>query len=108
MLFHLLPPSEAFLEKLEELVFRSHFFKLDEVQRVKNEVLLDYIRKKEDIAMSIENEEVFEDPPQFEYITRNLITHQNYVIEPTTNGCKCDVCSKDSNCCPQLVQHVSD
>lgn len=107
--FHLLPPDEAFRQTLEELVFRNHFFKLDEVQRVKNEVLLDYIRKKEDITVTIENEEDFNDPPDFQYITKNTLTDGMYLMETTNqNGCKCKVCSKDSDCCPKLMKRVSD
>lgn len=53
--FHLLPEDEKFSQTLESLIFKNNFFKLDEIQRCKNEELLERIRKKEDISVTIEN-----------------------------------------------------
>lgn len=103
--FHLVPPDDKFRENLEELVFKNHFFKLDEMQRRKHDELLERIMKKEDIAVTIENDEDFDDPPRFEYITKNFLSDEMYVIERDNgvNGCKCKKCSKESaECCPQL------
>lgn len=103
VLFHLLPKDDAYLKNLEELVFKNHFFKLDEVQRQKNDALLEKIRKKEDVVVTIENEEDFSDPPKFEYITKNFLTDEIYMIDNNNvKGCKCKDCSKDSDCCPKL------
>lgn len=107
--YHLLPPNDAFREKLEELVFRNYFFNLEIVQRVKNDIFFDCVRKKEDIPLLMENEEDFGDPPQFEYITKNILTDKVYLVEAIKiHGCECVVCSKDSNCCPKLMKEVSD
>lgn len=103
--YHLLPPDENFRQSLEDLVFKNFFFKLDEVQRQQNDVLLDSIRKKEDIKVTIENDEDFNAPPKFEYITKNFLTDKMYVIELNkVSGCKCNDCSKDSDCCPKLMK----
>lgn len=103
--FHLLsPPDEVFCKNLEELVFKNYFFKLDESQRKKHDELLERIRKKEDIMVTIENDEDFDDPPRFEYITKNFLSDEMYVIDHQgINGCKCKTCSRESSeCCPQL------
>ena len=98
------PPDEKFIEILDDLVFKSVFFKLDEIQRFKNTELLERIRKKEDIKVTIENDEDFDDPPRFEYITKNFLSDEMYVIDHNgVNGCKCKTCSRESaECCPQL------
>lgn len=106
VLYHLTPPSEPFIAKLEELVFKNWFLKLDEVQQAKKSILLDCIRKLEDVPLSIENDEDFEFPPEFEYITKNLLTEETCVIEPKSIGCECVVCSKDSDCCPNFMKQV--
>lgn len=103
--YHLISPSDdKYRENLEELVFKNHFFKLDQIQRSKHDELLERICKKEDIIVTLENDEDFDDPPRFEYITKNFLSDEMYVIEHNgINGCKCKTCSKDSaECCPRL------
>lgn len=102
--FHLVPTDEAYSKNLENLIIRNQFFKLDQVQRMQNDDLLERIKKKEDVKVTIENDEDFCAPPSFEYITKNFLTDELYMIENTGGalGCKCKVCSKDSDCCPQL------
>jgi hypothetical protein len=102
--YHLLPTDEKYRENLEKLVYANYFFKLDEVQRQRNDELCDIICKKEDINVTIENEQDFDDPPTFNYITKNFLVDDVYVIEQkSVNGCKCKDCSKDSECCPKLM-----
>lgn len=101
--FHLLPPNEKYQEKLEQLVFKNHFFKLDQIQRQLNDEFLKKIDDMEDVMVTIENEEDFDDPPNFKYITKNFLTDELYVIDPSpVAGCECTDCSKDSDCCPKL------
>lgn len=101
--YHLLPEEETFKKNFEEAVFKNHFFKLDEHQRQLHDELQAQIRNKEDILVSIENDEDFSDPPNFEYVTKSFLTDEvNTVGNQNVVGCKCDVCSKDSECCPQL------
>ena len=101
--FHLLPKDDSYQNNLEELVFKNNFFKLDEHQRELNDKLLEKIRKKEDIPVTLENDEDFSDPPKFEYITKNFLTDEVYMIDShNVRGCKCKECSKDSECCPKL------
>lgn len=104
-LFYHLEPNhdEIFQKDLEDQVFKSHFFKLDQVQRYKNDELLERIRKKEDVKVTIENDEDFDDPPQFQYITKNFLSDEMYVIEHNNErGCECTTCTKDSKCCPTI------
>lgn len=101
--FHLLPQDDRYQEKLENLVFKNHFFKLDERQRQQQDELQEKIRKKEDVVVTIENDEDYSDPPKFEYITKNFLTDEVYMIDShNVKGCKCKECSKDSDCCPKL------
>lgn len=103
--YHLLPQDETYIKKLEDMVFNHHFFKMDEIQRHRNDELLALILKKEDIRVTIENEEDFDDPPHFNYISKNFLVEEMYVIEQkSVTGCKCKTCSMDSNCCPQLMK----
>ena len=66
VIFHLVPHDEKFTQFLDEMIFKNHFFKLEETQRLKMDELLDRINKKEDIKVTIENDEDFSDPPEFE------------------------------------------
>lgn len=101
--FHLVPRDDNYLKKLEDLVFKNNFFKLDQRQRELNDELLRKIRKKEDIEVTIENEEDYSFPPNFEYITKNFLTDEVYMIDTNNvKGCKCKECSISSDCCPQL------
>ncbi|CRK90421.1 CLUMA_CG004150, isoform A [Clunio marinus] len=103
--FHLVEPKETFRQILEEHVFKNYFFKLDQVQRIKNDELLEKIRKKEDIEVRIENEENFDNPPEFHYILKNFLTDEMYVIENNSvAGCSCKDCGIDSECCPKLCR----
>lgn len=105
--YHLLPPDDAYRDNLESLVFKNYFFKLEEVQRRLNDELLERIRKKEDIMVTMENEEDFDPPPKFEYITKNFLTEEMYVIDQNkVNGCKCQTCTKESDCCPKLSSQL--
>lgn len=105
--YHLLPSDETYRNNLETLVFKNYFFKLDEVQRRLNDELLERIRKKEDIVVTMENELDFDSPPKFEYITKNFLTEEMYVIEQSrVNGCKCKTCSISSDCCPKLSSRL--
>lgn len=102
--YHLLPSDERFKKKLENLVFKNYFFKLDEYQTKMLDQLLARIRKKEDVVVTIENDEDFAFPDQFEYITKNFLNDKVYTREENkVKGCKCDTCSKDSDCCPKLT-----
>lgn len=106
---HLLQsPSVAYQEKLKQMVFKHYFFKLEVHQRVKNDDLIDKIRKKEDWKVDIKNMEDFNDPPEFTYITKNYLTNDLYVVDSSTvSGCKCKSgCSKESECCPQLTKET--
>lgn len=101
--YHLLPVDETYKKNLERMIINNHFFKLDQVQRYQHDNLLERIKKKEDIKVTIENDEDFSEPPSFEYITKNFLTDEIYVVESTeVKGCKCDVCSSESDCCPKL------
>lgn len=101
--YHLLPADEKFKKKLENLVYKNHFFKLDEHQGKLHDELLARIRKKEDIVVTIENDEDFSDPPKFEYLIKNFLNDDQYLVATSSvKGCKCKDCSKDSECCPKL------
>jgi histone-lysine N-methyltransferase SUV39H len=106
-------------EYMEELVFKSYFYKLDEVQRVNMRQLGEKITKKENMAIFIENEEDFELPPTFEYISKNKFVDdidadqtmkeaEVPVIASPVKGCKCGKgkCGLQSECCPQLVKEA--
>lgn len=101
--YHLVKKDKSLTQELEKLVFKNFFFKLDEKQRQLGDELLERIHKKEDVPVTIENDEDFDSPPIFSYINRNILTDSEYKIEQTTlKGCKCRDCSVESNCCPQL------
>lgn len=68
--------------------------------------------KFEKIEVSIINDEDYEQPPIFEYITKNIVNNdfdQSAIEEPEVKieqkGCKCRgrKCNIESNCCPKLV-----
>jgi histone-lysine N-methyltransferase SUV39H len=115
--FHIMiDPPKKYKAYLEELVFRNHFFKLDEVQRIKQDKLAKEISEKEGISVIIENDVDFEEPPEFNYITKNICTEELTIANETMlsnldttislKGCECgiDKCNKESKgCCPQLL-----
>lgn len=101
--YHLVPKDENYTKKLEDLVFKNNFFKLDLHQRLLNDQLQEKIRRKEEFQVTIENDEDYSDPPKFEYITKNFLTDEIYMIDShNVKGCKCNDCSKESECCPKL------
>lgn len=102
--YHLVPKDETYTKNLEKMIIKNHFFKLDQVQRIQQDELLERVKKKEDITVTIENYEDFSLPPTFDYITKNFLSDEVYMIDNsgTVLGCKCKVCSKDSDCCPKL------
>ncbi|CRL04037.1 CLUMA_CG017153, isoform A [Clunio marinus] len=114
--FHLDEPNEKFRKIFEEHVFKNYFFKLDQLQQNKNDELLEKIREKEDIKVTIENDENFDNPPEFQYIVKNilpqLVTEENVLENKSIDGCSCTVqveetvesCGKDSQCCPKLCK----
>jgi [histone H3]-lysine9 N-trimethyltransferase SUV39H len=105
--FHLVENDEKFTANLKEEIFKNHFFTLDMFQRIRNDELLDRILKKEDIAVTIENEEDFDDPPKVNYITTKLLADDVYIVERSAvSGCKCRSCDKGSNCCPKLIKET--
>jgi histone-lysine N-methyltransferase SUV39H len=110
--YHLLKNlTDVYIAYVEDFVFRSHFFKLDEVQRQGFQKLEIEMSEKEQIPIVIENDYDFELPPTFEYITRNVFLYDfewTHVEEPAdklkVRGCECKKkCSAFSKCCPQLV-----
>jgi hypothetical protein len=101
--FLLVPRDEKFVRCLDDLVFKSVFYNLDGIQRKKHERFLEQIRKKEDIQVTIENDEDFDDPPRFKYITKNILPDEYHEeTRQEIKGCDCSPCSENSKCCPQL------
>lgn len=108
-------PPKKYKAFLEDLVFRNHFFKLDEVQRIKQDKLAKEISEKENMPVIVENDIDFEPPPEFNYINKNIWTDELHIANETMlsqdlndasdiKGCECDNCNKESRrCCPQLV-----
>ena len=121
VIFHLMTdPPKKYKEHLENLVLRNHFFKLDEVQRIKQDTFAKEITEKEGIPVIIENDIDFECPPEFNYVSKNIYSEELIANETMLNqstiveldstsaikGCECgpDNCSKESKCCPQLIE----
>lgn len=109
--YHLMTPDEDFIEKLEDLTFRSWFFRLDQSQQQHIEKCLSNIHEKGDESVTIENEEDFSAPPEFTYITKNivlddLVTRMSALgkNQLDATGCKCEKCSKFTVCCPQNIK----
>lgn len=109
-------PPDAFQQHFENLVYRNYFFKLELVQRLKHDDMIAKIKELDNkLVLTIENDEDFDDPPEFTYITKNFLADDINVtlIESPTKaantvvvkGCSCEkgVCDKSSNCCPKLV-----
>lgn len=117
-------PPKKYVTFIKNLVLRSHFFRLDQVQRVQQDKFAKDIAEREDISVIIENDVDFECPPNFNYVTKNVHSEELLISSDTTllnqsnveldntivntenkfEGCKCrDGCSKDSNCCPKLL-----
>jgi [histone H3]-lysine9 N-trimethyltransferase SUV39H len=106
--------TEKMTEYLEDMVFRNYFFKLEEVQRIKHDKLIEKIQKIDNIKFTIENDIDFDDPPNFEYISKNFLADQmNETVFETDvfltdfKGCKCktEECSKENQkCCPRLLK----
>ncbi|KAG5672767.1 hypothetical protein PVAND_002863 [Polypedilum vanderplanki] len=99
---------EKFTILLEELVIKNYFFKLEQTQRTKAGLIADKMSELEGITIVIDNEEDFELPPEFEYITKNFLVddvNQSFVEEPKDipSGCKCVSCGPTSECCPMLA-----
>ncbi|XP_070509245.1 histone-lysine N-methyltransferase SUV39H1-A-like [Chironomus tepperi] len=122
VIFHtMIDPPKKYKAYLEDLVFRNHFFKLDEVQRIKQDKLAKEISEKEGFPVIVENDVDFEPPPEFNYINKNIFTDELMIANETMlnqtlqseldstsaiTGCKCgDKCNKDSTiCCPKLLK----
>ncbi|CAG9807044.1 unnamed protein product [Chironomus riparius] len=118
VIFHIMSdPPKKFKAHLEDLVFRNHFFKLDEVQRIKQDKLAKEITEKEFITVIVENDVDFEAPPEFNYVNKNVCTDDMMLANETMlnstalnldniKGCACgpDKCNKESKgCCPNLL-----
>lgn len=96
-----IPSTSAFMEMLR---YRSILFKFHrkiEQQKKDNRVISKKIMKKEQemFEVSVENNEDFEVVPSFQYIKKvdnPFKTNLNF-------GCKCNPCSENSGCCPQLL-----
>lgn len=122
VIFHIMSdPPKKYKAHLEDLVFRNHFFKLDEVQRIIQDALAKEMTEKEGIPVIVENDVDFEPPPKFNYINKNICIDELLIANETMlsqslimdnldstgaiKGCECGVdrCSKESKCCPQLL-----
>lgn len=126
---HLLPdPPKEFIKHFEDLVFRSHFFKLDEVQRIQLDELAKNMMELEQIKITVENDIDFEVPQPFTYVAKNICSEEMLIAlnnetlnstainesqsptnnsnEPKIEGCKCknNSCSRETQCCPQLLE----
>jgi [histone H3]-lysine9 N-trimethyltransferase SUV39H len=105
----LMTPDDEFTKNLEELTFRSFFFKLDQIQQENIEEMLSKIHGEGDDNVTIENNEDFSFPVDFVYITSNLINSEDEISssqeEEEATGCNCTgSCSKFTVCCPQKMK----
>lgn len=108
-------PSEVFQRHFQNLIYRNYFFKLELVQRLKHDAIIDKIKALDkDIKFTIENDEDFESLPEFTFIIENFLAddiNTTLLESPSKSspliikGCKCakGECNKASNCCPKLV-----
>jgi hypothetical protein len=103
----------AFQEHVENFVYKSYFFEMEKMQRIKHDKIVETIKEKDpEIQITIENDEDFDVLPEFEYITKNFLadefnaTMMESPEKPSKppKGCSCvDKCSRTSDCCPKLV-----
>lgn len=106
--YHLATPDANYIEKLEDLTFRSFFFGLDQIQQRNIDEILALIHAEGDEDVTIENDEDFESPVEFTYITSNVIGSDCEVTsdeDEDGTGCDCkEGCSKLTACCPQKMK----
>lgn len=63
------------------------------------------IQRKEEFVVKIENDIDFDEPPSWNYIVKNQLTDELYVMDQASiKGCKCQNCTNDSDCCPKLIK----
>ena len=102
---NILSHNENFARKLEDLTFRSIFFKLDQLQKMKFENFLRIINEEGDDNVSIENNEDFTYPQKFTYISKNIVQERlGEAIIEDCEGCQCTSCSKFTYCCSQKLK----
>lgn len=110
---HIKNPPKEFEAYLENFVYRSYFFEMEKMQRIKHDKFVEKIKQKDpDIQLTIENDDDFEVLPEFEYITKNFLADEfNATMMQSPEkpfkppkGCSCgDKCSRLSDCCPKIV-----
>jgi histone-lysine N-methyltransferase SUV39H len=115
-----LPVPPKFEEVMENLVFASYFYRMDQNQRYNHDAFIAKVQALDpDITLEIENYFNFESLPfKFKYITKNIFVDDNLdqtidmsPQKPENNsansaqGCSCENgdCSRVTECCPKLV-----
>jgi histone-lysine N-methyltransferase SUV39H len=113
--YHKFPHAPRFDEVMENLVYASHFFRLDQTQRYNHNAFIETVKRADPhITLEIDNSFDFELlPPNFTYITKNILvddlnlTASNSPQKCHSNllGCKCakGICDAYSDCCPKLI-----
>lgn len=106
VLFHLMPENHNYTSILKEMAAMNFFYKLDSEQRALHARFVKSICEKENVNITIENDEDFGSPPEFIYLAENEVTAAINKDQSPENGkvtleCECNDCNKDSNCCPK-------
>lgn len=108
LFYHMLPVIDGtFQKRLEDLVVKNHFYQLNKIQSRRHDEFIYMIHMKEAIPVMIENKQDFDDPPEFEYIEKNSLSDDIYLVECNNGtGCTCKGCSNKSKCCPKLRKEM--